>query len=103
MCFRTVILAAVQGGLEWCFVAPDVLEAQRSLGRTRTMASPPDIPIELFWREAKGKKALNRRPCSRAARRRRHLEQGMEWTGDGMDRIWPLTPLEIEGSSFRQD
>lgn len=31
MCFRTVILVAAQGGLEWCFVAPDVLEAQRKL------------------------------------------------------------------------
>ena len=96
MCFRTVILAAAQGGLEWCFVAPDVLEAQRSLRRTRTMASPPDIPIELFWREAKGKKAPRRRPCSGAARRRRHLGQGMEWTGDGMDRVWTLTPLEMK-------
>lgn len=51
MCFRTVILvAAIRCGLEWCFVAPDVLEAQRSLRRTRSMASPPDIPIQLFLR-----------------------------------------------------
>lgn len=86
MCFRTVTLAAAQGGLEWCFVAPDVLEAQRSLRRTRSMASPPDIPIQLFWREAKGKKGPSRRPCSGAPERQGHFGQGLEWAGAGIDR-----------------
>lgn len=78
-----------------------VLCGPRCVGSTEKlekdpMASPPDIPIELFWREAKGKKAPRRRPCSGAARRRRHLGQGMEWTGDRMDRVWTLTPLEMK-------
>lgn len=83
MCFRTVILAAAQGGLEWCFVAPDVLEAQRTLRRTRTMASPPDIPIELFWKEAKGR----RRPVGDPAVVQPGDEGtlGRGWNGQGME------------------
>lgn len=99
MCFRTVILVAAQGGLEWCFVAPDVLEAQRSLRRTRSMASPPDIPIQLFWREAKGKQGPSRRACSGAPKRRGHLGQGLEWTGAGRGRGQNGQGLEWAGGA----
>lgn len=101
MCFRTAILAAAQGGLEWCFVAPDVLEAQRSLRRTHSMASPPDIPIQLFWREAKGKKGPGRRPCSvhpgdEGTLGRAWNGRGPELTGAGMDGGWNGQGLAVD-------
>lgn len=92
------------------------------------MASPPDIPIQLFWREAKGSRGPSRRPAVvhprdegtlgrgwngqgwkgqgpewAGAGMGRGLEWawGLEWTGAGMDRVWQLTPLGDEGGGVK--